>query len=299
VTSTASATPTITATATDTETPSATPSDTPTPSNTPTPADTATVTPTAGQGWTFCADEGGTCNLPGGRIVRYGETSAYSVRFAVDTSIDCTDAVFGDPAYGQVKHCEYYIDTSSDAPLAIVVFDPGTDDPPQSVQLPPSDDTLCLSPAPPHECPCQAQDPSGGGCSVSGSLFADVDNVFDASASVDRRVADQSNANLSFEWKIFFPPTVAGGAPIGDQEGISGTLTPFLTIHANSLPDFGTSAGTDPFYRMSLTITENPLPDLMTPLQQTVVFFRFKYVGSQEIICGNPSPLVFVLCPAG
>jgi hypothetical protein len=56
-------------------------------------------------GYTSCADEGGTCAVPGyGRNVAYGANGAFSYR-VTSGSTPCTNAAFGDPLYGVVKAC--------------------------------------------------------------------------------------------------------------------------------------------------------------------------------------------------
>lgn len=56
-------------------------------------------------GWAFCASEGETCHLRGSAEVRFGADRQYTVRRAYN-SIRCDVDSFGDPAYGQTKHCE-------------------------------------------------------------------------------------------------------------------------------------------------------------------------------------------------
>lgn len=57
--------------------------------------------------WARCAVEGGTCTVPGDKMVRYGANGKYTQRF-VKGSVACTNAVFGDPIYGVVKACDYH-----------------------------------------------------------------------------------------------------------------------------------------------------------------------------------------------
>jgi hypothetical protein len=72
-----------------------------------TPATAPATTPvTTDAGWTACAAEGGTCTFSGTRLVRYGANGAYATKLATG-SITCSNAVFGDPAYRQVKSCSY------------------------------------------------------------------------------------------------------------------------------------------------------------------------------------------------
>src|SRR5436190_16210655 len=58
--------------------------------------------------WTFCAPEGGTCNVAAPTIVRYGAESAFTFRTLQD-AFACDNKVFGDPLAGTVKHCDIAI----------------------------------------------------------------------------------------------------------------------------------------------------------------------------------------------
>jgi len=63
---------------------------------------TAPVAPT----WTTCASEGGTCTVSGTREVRFGAGTSY-VSKVVTGLVQCTNAIFGDPAYGVAKSCSF------------------------------------------------------------------------------------------------------------------------------------------------------------------------------------------------
>ena len=63
---------------------------------------TAPVAPT----WTNCASEGGTCTVSGTREVRFGAGTSY-VSKVVTGLVQCTNAIFGDPAYGVAKSCSF------------------------------------------------------------------------------------------------------------------------------------------------------------------------------------------------
>ncbi len=80
---------------------------------TPNPTSTPTSTPPSTGNWMLCANEGGTCTFSGTHQVRYGANGTYNYQTATG-SISCTNAVFGDPTPGVVKHC----DVSSDTPTA-------------------------------------------------------------------------------------------------------------------------------------------------------------------------------------
>lgn len=56
--------------------------------------------------WTRCASEGNACNFSGTRQVRYGANNSYAFVTATGT-VACSNSVFGDPAYGVVKTCDY------------------------------------------------------------------------------------------------------------------------------------------------------------------------------------------------
>lgn len=62
-------------------------------------ADTTTTT-----SWATCATERQTCSFTGTRSVRYGTTTNYVTR-TFTGGVACSNAVFGDPAYGQTKTC--------------------------------------------------------------------------------------------------------------------------------------------------------------------------------------------------
>jgi hypothetical protein len=56
--------------------------------------------------WIGCGREGNTCSFSGTRQIRYGTNGTYAYRTTTG-SIECTNAVFGDPVYGFVKACEF------------------------------------------------------------------------------------------------------------------------------------------------------------------------------------------------
>lgn len=56
--------------------------------------------------WTRCAVEDATCTFMGTQQVRFGANGAYSYLNAT-SSVRCSVAVFGDPAYGVDKTCDY------------------------------------------------------------------------------------------------------------------------------------------------------------------------------------------------
>lgn len=58
--------------------------------------------------WVQCATEGQACRFRGVARVRYGTDNRYVYRNARD-EIFCSVTVFGDPAYGKHKACEYQV----------------------------------------------------------------------------------------------------------------------------------------------------------------------------------------------
>ena len=65
--------------------------------------------------WIKCADEWGTCTVPGTAQVRYGLSGQYATKTA-SGSIGCNNNVFGDPFPGADKICEYLSSTPSPTP---------------------------------------------------------------------------------------------------------------------------------------------------------------------------------------
>ncbi len=63
--------------------------------------------PSQGQ-WVPCAAEGQTCSFAGSARVRYGTDNRYVYRNATD-SVRCSVSVFGDPAFGSHKTCDYQL----------------------------------------------------------------------------------------------------------------------------------------------------------------------------------------------
>lgn len=62
--------------------------------------------------WTKCAKEGGSCAFTGTRTVRYGANGLFA-KGVFSGSAACNNSVFGDPAYGLTKTCEYGAPTSN------------------------------------------------------------------------------------------------------------------------------------------------------------------------------------------
>ena len=58
------------------------------------------------RGWTHCARESEYCRVPGSARVRYGVGGRYVYR-DVSGGVQCSYRVFGDPAQGEHKTCQY------------------------------------------------------------------------------------------------------------------------------------------------------------------------------------------------
>jgi hypothetical protein len=58
--------------------------------------------------WVPCASEGEMCSFSGSARVRYGTDNRYVYRNATN-SVRCSVSVFGDPAYGRHKTCDYQL----------------------------------------------------------------------------------------------------------------------------------------------------------------------------------------------
>jgi len=246
------------------------------------PATEPTGPPTTEIGWTFCASEGGTCNFPGNRTVRFGADGNYVSQFISAASVPCTTAAFGDPLFGTLKQCAFSVAGSTPTPTAtgipsatptptsctgngavVAHADINVNDDPQSPPLPP--DPAALS--------CPPQSVLGGGCAIN-PLDGSVDNVFDASASVDAARCNPDDPPPSYHWELFKPPGLGGAAY--SSNGITGYHGPVLTIRPSSLPSlFNTDAGEDILWRVRLTVTSN-----VGTHQTSVTWFRFDYEQS-------------------
>jgi Flp pilus assembly pilin Flp len=119
-------------TATNTATATYTPTATNTPTNTP-----IVTSPTPD--WILCATEGGTCSFSGTMEVRYGEAGSYFY-LILTNGTPCTNAVFGDPVVGTLKHCHYRPTTLVPTAAATNTFTP--------TPIPPTA-TFTFTPAPP------------------------------------------------------------------------------------------------------------------------------------------------------
>src|SRR5262249_7389505 len=62
-------------------------------------------------GYTFCANENGTCSFSGSASVAYGANGLFNYKTATN-SIASNNATFGDPISGTAKACYYKLNTS-------------------------------------------------------------------------------------------------------------------------------------------------------------------------------------------
>jgi beta-glucanase (GH16 family) len=92
---------------------SSAPTATPPPVATPTPAPVATPMPVAtptpapiSGNWVHCAVENGICSFSGTAQVRYGYGDRIVIKSFTD-GVKCSNDIFGDPAFGYIKSCDY------------------------------------------------------------------------------------------------------------------------------------------------------------------------------------------------
>lgn len=71
------------------------------------PSSTPTPSPSASADWITCASENGTCSFYGTHVVRYGVAPNTWVTKTLSNGTPCNNSVFGDPAYGYGKTCQY------------------------------------------------------------------------------------------------------------------------------------------------------------------------------------------------
>jgi len=71
--------------------------------------------PERGGTWRFCAEEGGTCQVPRQTTVRFGAEGRYAYQDNVTQTIPCHTDVFGDPIRGERKRCDYEVGHASNA----------------------------------------------------------------------------------------------------------------------------------------------------------------------------------------
>lgn len=57
--------------------------------------------------WRYCSSEDQTCRVNGRAQVRFGDGRRF-VKRTVNGAVNCSVSVFGDPAFGVIKHCEVH-----------------------------------------------------------------------------------------------------------------------------------------------------------------------------------------------
>ncbi|MDX2171015.1 MAG: hypothetical protein SF182_28355 [Deltaproteobacteria bacterium] len=145
---------------------------------------------------------------------------------------------------------------------------------------------------------CLAQTINQGGCRALQDLDGSNTTYIDAGDSVDPRACTVEQTALSYHWQIFWPPLFESRQYA--SAGITGYFLPVLTIESDSLPSLDdTISATDPYWRISLTVT--PLPrdgEAMTPAPRTV-WFRVHYVQTQLTTTQSAqcNPVVTMSCP--
>lgn len=140
--------------------------------------------------------------------------------------------------------------------------------------------------------PICPDDPSGLGCAITKPLAGSAFNTLDALSIVDpnRRPEDPEP---SYRWQIFFPDD-QGGVKY-TAAGISGYLTPVLTIRPNSLPNLGVpNININGQWRVILTITYHSTDPFSSGTETMNVPFRIKYADTALTLemsstCQNPA----------
>jgi hypothetical protein len=115
-------------------------------------------------------------------------------------------------------------------------------------------------------------------CAIT-DLSATVSVFFDASASVD--LAPCVPPKLSFKWEIWKSEFYGGAQYV--TSAITNYASSTLTIPPNAMPNLeDTGADADmAFWRMRLTIRHEPFNPDPAQRQETIHWFRFKYLASE------------------
>ncbi len=134
--------------------------------------------------------------------------------------------------------------------------------------------------------PCTDLNPSG--CVTSLPLLGSIGtNILDAAHTTVQGV---DPAQLSYDWKFYYPENRNGGVQYIDLQGrLLDTNTSTVTLLDSALPDLGSVQGENE-WRVVLTVTNHaaiPVPEV------TVFRFRFRYVGSGLTIALSNT------CPSG
>ena len=85
---------------------------------------TYSSTTSSSSDWTFCAREGGSCTFSGTQQVRYGANGLYAYK-TLTSSAACTNAVFGDPAPGVAKQCDFGSTSTSTSSWSVCATEGG------------------------------------------------------------------------------------------------------------------------------------------------------------------------------
>jgi hypothetical protein len=240
----------------------------PPPSPSPTPA------------WVFCAHAGETCLLPAhDQIVSLGIPQPLAAhegnRLIVqvpDTSIECSPSAFFPDSSGLPEADCYYLASTAtyDAnPLGMLVTN-RTGDFGDARMLPdPLDEPFFA---------CNQ------GCQLGVPFSADFPNEI-AALAIDPRITDADDrGHLSYHWTIRYPPAAGNSQSVYAPQGITGYFEPVLKIAPQSIPSL--EATTDPFWRLTLTITReehSDYPMSLAPFVSTYKF-RFRYTGASSSI---------------
>jgi hypothetical protein len=123
-------------------------------------------------------------------------------------------------------------------------------------------------------------EPSEGepNCAIN-DFSAQLPVIFDASASVD--LTPCVPLKLSFQWEIWKPDFYGGTLYV--TPAITNYASPTLTIPPSALPNLN-DTGEDEnmaFWRMRLTIRHEPFNPDPALRQETIHWFRFKYLASE------------------
>jgi hypothetical protein len=110
-------------------------------------------------------------------------------------------------------------------------------------------------------------------------MSATVPVIYDASASLDP--FSGSSNTLSFHWEIWKSEFYGGNSYT--SYGVTGYHAPVLRLEQNSMPNLEDN-GWDidmAFWRVRLSIQHLPFTPGVVPAQETVLWFRFKYLASE------------------
>lgn len=194
-----------------------------TPTSTRTFTPTPTFTPTSA-GWTYCANEAQQCTFTGTKTVRYGTNgNAFLYLITAVSPVTCNNAMFGgDPAPGQVKHCDYHDEftpTPSSTPANTATFTPTftpsntpTDTPTFTPTDTPTNTPTDTSTFTPTNMPTNTATRSPGTSTPDGTFYSK--QLFWSRPSysqiISAPIADISNASVAFDVSYPSPQSVRG-----------------------------------------------------------------------------------------